>query len=60
MTPSILKYYLALLEAIGYHLYYDSDFTRWEAYASDEMPVFWDKNKEELIQLVIHEVYEKR
>lgn len=60
MTPSILKYYLALLEAIGYHLYYDSDFDRWEAYASDEQPIFWDKNKEELIRLVICELYENR
>lgn len=60
MTTAILKYYLAIIESIGYHLYYDSDLNRWEAYASDEMPIFWDQNKEQLIALVIRELHENR
>jgi hypothetical protein len=58
MTPSILKYYLALIEVLGYDLYYDSDLNRWEAYASEDQPIFWDTSKEQLIISTTHELYE--
>lgn len=58
MSPSILKYYLSILESRGYNLYYDSYLNRWEAYASEDQPIFWDTSKEQLIISATHELYE--